>query len=102
MRLMLGMALLIGATPMMPLAAASSQAAEAAPAAVDKLVCKRNKDYDTGSNLRRGGSKRICKKASVWKAEAEELRQDLDSARERGGIASEPSPAQGPNPSAPQ
>jgi hypothetical protein len=98
---MLGLALLIGAAPMMPAAATTGQAAAAAPAAPDKLVCKRNKDYDTGSNLRRG-SKRICKLASVWKAEADELRKDLDDARERGGISQGPSPAQGPDPSGPQ
>jgi hypothetical protein len=98
--MMLVTALLVGAAPLMPAAAASSQAAATAPAAPDKLICKRNKDYDTGSNLRRGSS-RVCKKASVWKAEEDELRQDLDSARESGSVEAPPSPAQGPNP-APQ
>jgi hypothetical protein len=97
MRLMLGLALMVGAAPMIPASATTSQATAPA-AAPEKLVCKRNKEAETGSNLRRG-SKRVCKLASVWKAEEDELRKDLDNVRERGTHEGAPSPAQGPSPS---
>lgn len=71
-----------------------------APAPVeDKKVCKRVADTAVGSNLRRGPT-RICKKASEWRAEQEELQRDLDTMRNgNGSQAGSPSPAAGPDPS---
>ena len=50
-------------------------AAQEAPPAEDKIVCKRNETYTTGSRLSR--PKKVCMKASEWKQTEDEKDRTL-------------------------
>ena len=70
------------------LASTSASAEDPKPQAEDKIVCKRNETFMTGSRLSR--SKKVCMKASEWKQAKEE--KDRSMRRVQDGRASSDQP----------
>ena len=60
------------------LGAAGAEAAAQAPAE-DKMVCKRIDQHETGSHM--SGPRKVCKKASEWRALDAETRRAMRDVR---------------------
>ena len=72
MSVIAGLVVLIGAAS----AEASTQAAP-----VDKMVCKRIDQHETGSHM--SGPRKVCKKASEWRALDAETQRAMRDVRSR-------------------
>ena len=75
MSVVAGMVMFLGA-------ATAQEAAESTP--IDKVVCKRIDQGETGSHL--GSRRKVCKTTSEWKLEQESVNRSLRAIRDRSGV----------------
>lgn len=59
----------------------------------DKMVCRKDRSFNTGSNLSR--PRKVCMKASEWKELDDESARNIDKLRDRRGTARAPDSAVG-------